>query len=375
MRASRPRIVIAGLGDTGLLTAIRLADRADVVGISTKPGLLSGQELGLRISRPRQWARDYWVGFDRYRGLDRVRTVQAVLTGVDLDARVVFMIGTDGAAVHELYDVLVISTGVRSGFWRQPCLQTREQIVADLDTTHARLAAARSVIVVGGGAAAMSAATSLATTWPGIKIDLYFPGPRALAEHHPRAWKLLQQRLIRLGVGIHPGHRAELPTGFTGTEITAGSVRWSTGQAPASADAVLWAIGHARPNTEWLPADLRDGDGFIPVDAYLQVVGHPGVFAIGDVASTDPLRASARARADGLLAGNITAWLRGRKMKTYRPPRYRWGSIVGPQPDGLQVFTPNGRAFRFPAWSVDHVLMPWIVRRGIYRGVRETPQG
>jgi hypothetical protein len=31
--------------------------------------------------------------------------------------------------------------------------------------------------------------------------------------------------------------------------------------------------------------------------------------------------------------------------------------------------------FRFPAWSFHRVLMPWIVRRGIYRGVREQPRG
>ena len=36
---SRPRVVIAGLGDSGLLTAIKLAKHADVVGISVKPAL------------------------------------------------------------------------------------------------------------------------------------------------------------------------------------------------------------------------------------------------------------------------------------------------------------------------------------------------
>jgi hypothetical protein len=39
---SRKTVVIAGLGDTGVLTAIRLARHADVVGISVKPGLVSG---------------------------------------------------------------------------------------------------------------------------------------------------------------------------------------------------------------------------------------------------------------------------------------------------------------------------------------------
>ncbi|MFC6342565.1 pyridine nucleotide-disulfide oxidoreductase, partial [Nocardioides hankookensis] len=62
---SRPRLVVAGLGDSGLLTAIHLAPRLDVVGISTKPALVSGQELGTRLARPDAWARDYHVGFDR----------------------------------------------------------------------------------------------------------------------------------------------------------------------------------------------------------------------------------------------------------------------------------------------------------------------
>ena len=45
--------------------------------------------------------------------------------------------------------------------------------------------------------------------------------------------------------------------------------------------------------------------------------------------------------------------------------------MLGAQPDGLEVFAPNGRAFRFPAWSIERILLPLIVRWGIYRGVRE----
>ena len=80
---NRKRVVIAGLGDAGVLIAIRLARHADVVGISVKPALVSGQELGIRLSRPQDWARDYWIPFDRFRRLDRVRTVQTgVIFGV-----------------------------------------------------------------------------------------------------------------------------------------------------------------------------------------------------------------------------------------------------------------------------------------------------
>ncbi|MGD9619212.1 MAG: FAD-dependent oxidoreductase [Mycolicibacterium sp.] len=370
MTAAGRRIVIAGLGDTGVLTAIKLARDAEVVGISAKPGLVSGQELGWRLTRPDDWARHNWIPFNRFRGLDRVRTVHGSLTGVDLDSRTVTVQLADGSATDVGYDALVVATGVANGFWRRPTLQTADQIGADLSAPHRRLSAARSVIVVGGGAAAVSSAGNIAITWPDKRVDLYYPRDQALVEHHPRTWHSVRRRLTDAGVGLHPGHRAELDPGFSGADLTADPVRWSTGQSPSSADAVLWAIGRVRPNTAWLPAQLLDERGFVRVTPELQVPGHPEVFAIGDVAATDALRSSARNRADGLLARNVRAAFAGKTLRPYRPAARRWGSVLGIQPDGLEVFTPNGRSFRVPVWAFDRVLMPWIVRWGIYRGVR-----
>ena len=135
----------------------------------------------------------------------------------------------------------------------------------------------------------------------------------------------------------------------------------------------LWAIGRVRPNTGWLPSSVLDEGGFVKVAPDLSVLGAPGVFAIGDVAATDPLRGSARNRADRMLSDNIRRHLSGRPLRSYRPRRRRWGSVLGFQPDGLTVFAPSGHSFRFPAWSIQTVLQPWIVRRGIYGGIRSGP--
>jgi len=369
---NRKRVVIAGLGDAGILAAIRLSRHADVVGISVKPGLVSGQELGVRLSRPDDWARDYWIPFDRFRRLDRVRKVQGTLTGLDLAARTVLGRREDGTTVVEGYDALVISTGVANGFWRQPTLQSADDIGVGLRAAHDRLAAAKSVVIVGGGAAAVSSAVNMATTWPEKRIDLYFPGERALGEYHPGTWRRIHGRLTDLGVGLHPGHRAVVSNGFAGDEITGEPVRWSTGQSPASADAVLWAIGRVRPNTDWLPPELLDEHGFVRVTPDLRVPGHRGVFAVGDVAATDPLRSSARNRGDALVARNVRAEFAGRRLRSFRTPGRRWGSLVGIQADGLEVFLPTGHAFRLPSWSVERVVMPWVVRWGMSRGVREN---
>ncbi|AMT71159.1 FAD-dependent oxidoreductase [Mycobacteroides immunogenum] len=371
---SRRRIVVAGLGDSGLLTAIRLARYNDVVGISVKPGLVSGQELGVRLSRPEKWAQNYWISFDRFRALDRVRTAHATLTGVNLSARTIFARHRDGSPLTEPYDTLIISTGVSNGFWRQPNLQSSTDVASDLYEAHQRLASAGSVIVIGGGAAAVSSAANVAMRWPGLTVDLYFPGERPLTHHAPKVWDRIRKRLNKLGVGLHPRHRALIPDGFACDRITDQPVAWCSGQPPASADAVIWAIGRVRPNTDWLPPALLDERGFVRVTPQLQVPDHPDVFAVGDVAATDPLRTSARNRADRLVAHNVRAAASGRPLRSYRPPQHRWGSVLGVQPDGLEVFTPAGQAFRFPAWSIERVLQPWIVRRGIYHGIRTSQE-
>ena len=371
---TRSRVVVAGLGDTGLLTAIHLARHCDVVGISAKPGLVSGQELGNRITRPASWARDYWISFDRYRRLDGVRRLHASLEGADLDRRTVTARDAEGRAHVVEYDVLVVATGVRNGFWRSPSLETADEVGHGLLEVHQQVAAAASVAVVGGGAAAVSAAGNIARTWPDKAVDLFVPGDRALPSHHPGVWPRLERELRARGVRLHPRHRADVPDDFTGDRITSDPVPWSTGQSPSCAEAVVWAIGRVHPNTGWLPEEVLDGRGFVKVSPDLRVDGHADVFAVGDVAATDPLRSSARNRADRLLARNVRAHLAGRPLRDYRPPRRRWGSVLGIQDDGLRVFTPTGWSFRFPRWTIRTILEGLIVRRGIYRGVRPAPE-
>lgn len=370
---TKPKIVVAGLGDSGLLTAINLARHADVVGISTKPAMVSSQELGMRLARPDDWAKQYRFGFERFKLLDPVRTVHGTVTDLDLDRRIVTVKDADGVSSVEDYDVLVIATGVTNGFWRRPDVQTHDEVDDVIQSAHQTLAEANSIAIIGGGAAAVGSAANLAATWPDKQIELFFPGDGALPQHHRNVWTSVSKVLIDRGVGIKPGHRAAIPAGFDLDEITREPVEWSTGQPTTSADAVVWAVGRVRPNSEWLPRELLDDAGFVRVNAALQLPDHPEVFAIGDIAATDPLRTSARNRADKILGRNIRAHLKGRTMKPYKSPRRRWGSVIGTQPNGLTVYAPNGKGFRFPQWSNRALLQPLIVKRGIYRGIRATP--
>ena len=315
-------VVIAGLGDSGVLTAIKLAKHADVVGISAKPGLVSGQELGWRLSRPQEWARHNWIPFDKFRGLDRVRTIHG-----DADrcrpGRAEGLPGRAPAASPPNRSPMTRWSSRRAsptGSGARPGLQSADEIVAGLRAAHDRLADAESVIVVGGGAAAVSSAAQRRQNVAGQAGRAVLPRrARAAASSRPGVGDASAGQLSDVGVELHAGHRAVIPDDFACNDITSAPVEFSTGQPPASADAVLWAIGRVRPNTDWLPAELLDEHGFVRVTPELRVPDHRGVFAIGDVAATDPLRTSARNRADGLLAK--TSSPSSRTARCVLPPR------------------------------------------------------
>lgn len=367
---TRPTVLVAGMGDVGVLTAMHLARHVDVVGVATTPGLVSGQELGLRLSDPDRWARDYWIDYRRYRRLDGVEIVRGRVTGVDGDTQTVSIATDAGGATRRSWDALVVATGVTNGFWRSPDVVDAVAVADGLRTQHDALRAARRVAVVGGGAAAVAAAAGIAARLSDADVDLYFPGERPLRDHHHRTWATVQRRLTDLGVGLHAGHRADVPPGAEREDIGPGVVEWTTGQPDVSADAVVWAIGRAVPHSDWLPTAVLDERGFVRVDANLRVPGLPHTFAVGDVAASDPLRGSARNRADRLVAHNVRTELSGRRLRRYRPRTVRWGSVLGPQARGLEVFTPTGIGVRIPKPVVDRVLRPWIVDRGIYGGIR-----
>ncbi|WP_231895432.1 FAD-dependent oxidoreductase, partial [Gordonia sp. 852002-50395_SCH5434458] len=215
------RVVVAGMGDSGVLTATHLARHSSVVGVSLRPALVSGQEVGLRIAYPDRWARDYRVEFERMRRLDAVDIRHGQILDLDPDRRTLRLRTPPGAVEEITYDALVIATGVANGFWRQPVLEDSDDVDTALHNVHGRLANAQSIAVVGGGAAACSSAAQLRRRWPEKRVALYHSGDLPLPRHHDRTRRKVSRRLESLGVDRYGGHRAVLPPD-TGSSKLAG---------------------------------------------------------------------------------------------------------------------------------------------------------
>jgi NADH dehydrogenase FAD-containing subunit len=268
--------------------------------------------------------------------------------------------------------VLVIASGATNGFWRDAALEDAGAINRRIDRDAEQLARARTVAVLGGGATGVSAASNLKEAYPSQDVHLFFSQAQPLPSYHPRVRSAVEAKLTEQGVVLHPGYRAVVPEGFEGDRLTAEAVEWVTGQPPFRADLTLWAVGRRRPNTGFLPAAMLDAEGYVRVDPHLRVPGLAKVFAVGDVAASDPNRSSARNAGFLTVAHNVRCHLTGRerRLKTFAATPYRWGSILGVQRDGMRVFLPRGASLRIRPWWVEHVLFPWIVRTLMYKGVR-----
>ena len=369
----KKRVVIAGFGDTGLLVAINLGRDFDILGISPKPCLVSGQELGMRLTQPQAWKQDYLMPFQRYNKLDEVSTLQGVITAINPERSFVTVRLRDGGERQENYDALVISSGVTNGFWRDNAMEDVDEIHRKIDSTSEQLLQAQSIAIIGGGATGASVAANLAARHPEKSVHFFFSESQPLPGYHPRARNRAQQHLQKVGVNLHPNHRAVMPAGFQCDRFTSDAVAFSSGQENFTADITLWAIGKLIPNNSFIPADMLNTEGFVKADEYLRVTGYNNVFTVGDIAASDPNRSSARNWGYRLLGHNIRACLEGREadMKRYEAPPNRWGSIFGVQDNGLRVFQPDGGSFRFPRWTIRTLLFPLAVRKMIYQGVRK----
>lgn len=264
--------------------------------------------------------------------------------GIDAHAQRVLL--ADGASLP--YDLLSIDTG---GVLDVGALPGAEEFMLPVrpierfvrrcrnlvEQIHTR---PRSIVTfIGGGAASIELALALQhrlrrhAEGGRARFRLVAADERLLPDHPPRVGAWLEALLAARGIEVYAGRRV--------AACHAGGLVLNTGEELDS-DFNLAATGTRAPPWPATAGLAVDGGRFIRVNAFLQSVSHPAIFAAGDIAAMDgqprPRSGVYAVRAGPPLAENLQYALDG-------------------QP--LRRFTPQARALNLIATGARHAIASW----------------
>jgi selenide,water dikinase len=146
----------------------------------------------------------------------------------------------------------------------------------------ARAGRAPRIAVVGGGAGGVELALALhyklARCCPSApaRVCVLTDTATILSGHARRVGGIVGRVLAERGIAVHAHSKV--------VRIEPGRLHTGNG-AVVAADHFIWATGAGAPS--WIAESgiHTDGNGFIAVNAFLQSISHPGIFAAGDIAS------------------------------------------------------------------------------------------
>lgn len=284
--------------------------------------------------------------------LHRTRVVPGAAIGVDLEAKMCVVRSITDEITTEPYDYLVLAPGSVTRTFDIPGLAEqargmktlaeaaylRDHVIAQLDIaaaapndeTDEEKEARLQFIVVGGGysgtetAAALHRLTSAAAErYPRldprkIKWHLIDIAPTLMPELGDdlgeKAMNLLRQRGINISLGVTVAEADEKTVRLTdGRILPCRTLIWTAGVQPSPLIGTL---------------DAETVRGRLKVTEYMDVPGHPGVFAVGDSAAVPdtakgdgavcPPTAQHAQRQGRVVARNVAATLRGQPKEPYR---------------------------------------------------------
>jgi NADH dehydrogenase len=308
---TRPRILSVGAGFAGYhaaRTLSRLAHgSADVVVINPTDYFLYVPllpEVAVGLLEPRR------VAVSVPETLPDVRLVLGEVHEVDLPGRRVRWVDPEGGRGEMGYDRLVLAAGSVNKLLPIPGVtehahgfrgisealylrdhMTRQIEMADTDDDPRERAARTTFVVVGAG----YTGTEVAAQGVLYTDVLHARHPR-LAQWRPR-WLLLDvasrilpeldERLSRTADRVLRRRGVDLRLGVSVAEATHEGVRLTDGSFVATRS-LIWCVG-VRPDPLVTQLGLETVKGRLVVDEYLNVPGHPDVYACGDAAAVPDL--------------------------------------------------------------------------------------
>lgn len=299
-----PRVVILGAGFGGIGAAQKLRDAPIELILIDRNDYHTFQPLLYQVATDELEPTEVGSPIrDMLHRHENMTFHKCAVKGVDLANKQVVVDGMP--PIH--YDYLVMALGAVVNFHNTPgaaeysfplytmkdAIRLHDHILKKLEQVDKNPAmvddGALTFCIIGGGptgtelAGAMSELlhTELKADYPNLPLNqarvvMYEHSPYVLAHFKPKLRDYAQQALEERGVEVHTG------TGVV--KVTSDEIELSSGEK-VKTQTLVWAAGlEASPLTKSLGVELDPG-GRVPVGPDLQVEGHPGVFAIGDMAS------------------------------------------------------------------------------------------
>ena len=139
------------------------------------------------------------------------------------------------------------------------------EILEKLGDQRKQLAKSEKVVVIGGGATGVETACEIKQAFPKKSVEIVHSKER-LMMGEPCMTPALSAKLLEKVEAM--GVKVKLNTRHSGE---------------SEPETLLIHATTASPNTQYLPSDMLDDDGYVRTDSHLRVLGHDSVFALGDV--------------------------------------------------------------------------------------------
>ncbi|KAF4542084.1 FAD binding domain containing protein [Lasiodiplodia theobromae] len=205
------------------------------------------------------------------------------------------------------YDYLILATGVRREWPIVPKANSFKNYVIDAQKHIAGIELAKSstVAVIGGGAVGIEFAGEIKNYHPHNRVILIHSRSELLSnEPLPSEFKTQAVTLLEeMGIEVILGQRANVTAedGFSKITLTDGRV--------INAGYVFPAASRFSPNSECLPRDAVDENGYVKVTSHMQLKDVPNSdrhFAAGDICLWSGIKRAGPAMVMGhVAAGNI----------------------------------------------------------------------
>jgi NADH:ubiquinone reductase (H+-translocating) len=202
---------------------------------------------------------------------------------------------------------------------------------ADLITDSVRRKQMLRFVIVGGGATGVELAAEIADLFYGTVRQLYRDSPLlndvsiVLIEQRQALLARMSPALGAASAKILNQKHIDVRFGLSVRQVSATAVELSSGEKLAT-ETVIWVAGVKASEVALEGAVRKDATGRLVVEETLQLAGYSEVFAVGDVArfavaehnALLPATAQVAVRQAKIAARNITALVKGRRLKSFR---------------------------------------------------------